>query len=178
MIAHVSIPARDPRATAALLARLIDGDAFNFPVVAGAWIAVARDNSGLAIEVYPDTMAHHPGSGDVDPLHTPGGPQTMPWEDQIYPDGQQLRPSAFHLALTTQLTEEQVLALARQAGLRALQCDRAGVFRLVEVWLDNTILVEVLTAQEAQRYQAFMNPQGCARMFGEAYRPADMALAS
>ena len=82
------------------------------------------------------------------------------------------------LALTTQLTEEQVLSLARKAGLRALQCDRAGVFRLVEVWLDNTILVEVLTAQEAQRYQAFMNPQGCAQMFGEAYRPADVALAS
>jgi len=54
MIAHVSVPARNPRETALLLAVLIDGEAFDFPVVPGAWIAVARDGSGLAVEVYPE----------------------------------------------------------------------------------------------------------------------------
>lgn len=173
MIAHVSVPAKDSRATALLLAQLIDGEAFHFPVVAGSWIAIARDNSGLAIEVYPDTMAHHPGIGTVDPMHKAGGPQTMPWEDQIYPDGQQLRPSAFHLALTTHLSEEQVLSLARKSDLRVVGCDRGGLFRVIELWLDNTILVEVLTTKEVQRYQAFMNPQACAEMFGKANRPAE-----
>ncbi len=171
MIAHVSVPARDPQATALFLAALIDGLAFNFPVVPGAWIAVARDGSGLAIEVYPDTMAHHPGQGEADPEAKPSGPQTMPWEDQIFPDGPQSRPSAFHLALTSALSEEQVIRLARAKGLRALYCDRAGVFGLVEVWLDNTILVEVLSRKEAQRYQAFMNPQAVAAMFGPGLAP-------
>jgi hypothetical protein len=168
MIAHVSIPARDARATALLLARLIDGEAFNFPVVAGAWIAVARDGSGLAVEVYPDTMAHHPGTGEVDSTVQPEGPQAMPWEDQIHPDGQQVRASAFHFALATALSEAQVLAIAREAGLRALGCERAGVFRVIELWLDNTILVELLTRAEVERYRAFMNPQACASMFGAA----------
>ena len=104
MIAHVSIPARDPRRTALLLASLIDGEAFNFPVVPGAWIAVARDGSGLAVEVYPETMAHHPGVGEVDSGLVPDGPQAMPWEDQIFSDGPQIRASAFHFAMASPLS--------------------------------------------------------------------------
>jgi len=172
MIAHVSVPARDPRRTALLLAALIDGEVFDFPVVPGASIAVARDGSGLAIEVYPDTMAHHPGSGDADPAFVPQDPRTQPWEDQIHPDGQQLQPSAFHVALVSRLGDDAVVALARRAGFRAIRCDRAGVFRLIEVWLDNAVLVEVLNVDEAVRYRKFMNPAGCASMFGAGERPA------
>jgi hypothetical protein len=99
MIAHISVPARDPRRTALFLAMLIDGEVFSFPVVPGAFIAVARDGSGLAIEVYPHTMAHHPGSGAPDPEFQPQDPRAQPWEDQIHADGEQLRPTAFHAAL-------------------------------------------------------------------------------
>lgn len=175
MIAHVSIPARNPRETAMLLAALIDGEAFTFPVVSGAWIAVARDGSGLAVEVYPDTMAHHPGVGAVDPTLKPEGPQTMPWEDQIFPDGGQIRASAFHFALKSPLSDEQILSVARNAGLRALKCERGGVFGVVEVWLDNLFLVEVLSDGEFSRYRDFMNPTACAAMFGEGERLALLA---
>lgn len=171
MIAHVSVPSRDPHGTALLLARLIDGEVFPFPVVPGASIAVARDGSGLAIEVYPQEMAHHPGHGAPDPALVPEGPQALPWEDQIHPDGIQLRPSAFHMALVSKLGDDEVVALAGRAGLRAVRCDRAGVFRLVELWLDNAILVEVLNPGEAERYRSFMNPRGVAAMFGPGERP-------
>jgi len=172
MIAHVSIPSRDPHKTALLLAALIDGEAFEFPVVPGAWIAVASDGSGLAVEVYPDTLAHHPGHGDVDPAVTPEGPEPLPWEDQIFADGAQLRASAFHFAMASPLNDAQIMALAKQAGLRTVKCERGGVFGLVEVWLDNTILVEVLSEPEMARYRAFMNPAACAAMFGKGERPA------
>lgn len=171
MIAHVSIPARDPRSTALLLASLIDGEAFEFPVVPGARIAVARDGSGLAIEVYPDGMAHHPGVGQPDAASGHAGVVPMPWEDQVAPDGTQLRPSAFHLALVSRLGDDKVISLAAEAGFRAVKCDRAGVFRLVEVWLDNTLLVEVLNPAEAERYRQFMNPAGVSAMFGPGERP-------
>lgn len=171
MIAHVSIPARDPKRTALLMAALIDGQAFAFPVVPGAWIAIANNGSGTAVEVYPETMAHHPGVGDVDPHAVPAGPQAMPWEDQIYADGPQLRPSAFHFALSTALDTDEVLALAHGVGLRALACERGGVFAVIEVWLDNTHLLEVLTSAETERYRAFMNPAAAAAMFGGAEQP-------
>jgi len=171
MIAHFSIPAIDPRRTALLLATLIDGEVFNFPVVPGACIAVARDGSGMAIEVYPSTMAHHPGQGEPDLEFMPQDPRALPWEDQIHSDGEQLRPSAFHVALVSALGDDAVVELARRAGFRAVRCDRAGVFRLVELWLDNTVLIEVLNTSEALRYRAFMNPAGCAEMFGPGERP-------
>ena len=170
MIAHISIPASAPRRTAVFLARLLDGTAFPFPVVEGAWIAVANDGSGTAIEVYPADMAHHPGTGTPDPDHVPTSPAALPWEDQIHPDGNQLRPSAFHFALATRLDDETVVELARAEGLRTVACDRAGVFRLTEVWLDDCLLVEVLNPQETARYTAFMQPAGCAAMFGEGVR--------
>jgi hypothetical protein len=171
MIAHVSIPARDPRSTALLLAHLIDGESFEFPVVPGARIAVARDGSGLAIEVYPDGMAHHPGVGQPDASSGHAGVVPMPWEDQVRPDGTQLRPSAFHMALVSKLGDEKVISLAEEAGFRAVKCDRAGVFRLVEVWLDNALLVEVLNPAEAERYRQFMHPTGVSAMFGPGERP-------
>jgi len=172
MIAHISLPARDPRATARLLATLIDGEVFPFPVVSGAWITVASDGSGLAFEVYPDGMAHHPGTGQPDPAIVPAGSQTLPWEDQIHMNGEQLHPTAFHVALTTSLSDEQVLGLARQAGVRAVPCDRAGLFKLIELWLDDVVLVEVLNRSESLRYTQFMNPVGCEGVFGKGERPA------
>ncbi|MXO59990.1 hypothetical protein GRI89_10605 [Altererythrobacter salegens] len=171
MIAHISMPATDPRTTALLLAALIDGQAFEFPVVPGAWIAVANDGSGLAVEVYPDCMAHHPGVGEADPTVEIAGPATMAWEDQIYVDDYQVRPSAFHMALATRLSEIQIIALAQEAGIRAVRCERAGIFGLVELWIDGTFLIEVLTEAEVARYKGFMNPAGCAGMFGPGLVP-------
>ena len=171
MIAHASVPSRDPKATALLLAALIDGEAFPFPVVQDAWIAVARDGSGTAIEVYPPTMAHHPGRGAPVPNHVAVDPRPMPWEDQIHADGDQLRPSAFHLAVTTGHDAAQVERLATAAGLRHVRCNRGGVFELIEVWLDNTTLIEGLTAEESARYRRFMTPAGVAKMFGPGVAP-------
>lgn len=171
MIAHISVPARNPQDTSLFLAALIGGTAFEFPVVPDAWIAVANDGSGTAIEVYPASMAHHPGRGDVDPRRAADGPETMPWEDQIFSDGEQVRPSAFHVALTTHLEAGEVLRLAETRKWRALACERAGVFGVIEVWIDDTVLVEVLTGAEAMRYRQFMTPAGCAPMFGAGRRP-------
>ncbi len=171
MIAHVSVPARDPRATALLLGALIDGEVFPFPPVPGAFLAVARDDSGTAIEVYPPRLAHHPGRGTADPKFVPTVPRPMPWEDQIHDAGDQVRPSAFHVAITTKLSAEQVEGLADGAGVRHVRCDRGGVFRLIEVWLDGTHLVEVLTTEEAERYRRVMTPTAIARMFGPGLAP-------
>jgi hypothetical protein len=172
MIAHVSIPSADPQATALLFSALIDGQAFTFPVVPGAWIAVARDGSGTAVEVYPVGIAHHPGVGEADPLLVPEEPAQMPWEDQIISDGDPMRPSAFHIAIVTGLDDEQIFALAREAGIRAIRCERGGVFGLIELWIDNMTLVEVLTSVDAARYRDFMNPAQCTVMFGPGSAPA------
>jgi len=171
MIAHLSVPSQTPRETALFFAAIIDGLAFDFPVVPGASIAVASDGSGTAVEVYPPSMKHHPGVGPVDPGVTPDGPQAMPWEDQIFAEPGEARPSSFHLAIATHLAEAQVIARAQALGWRTLACERAGVFGVVEVWVDNRYLVEVLVPKQAARYREFMNIEGCSAMFGPGVAP-------
>lgn len=164
----MSIPSDDPRRTAHFFAALIDGDVFDFPPVVGAAIAVARDGSGVAVEVYPVGMAHHPGEGEPMPIEVPADPAAMPWEDQIFPEPMDRSPSSFHLAIETRRTRDEVIALARTRGWRTVVCDRAGVFGVIEVWIDDRVLVEALTREESERYRRFMNPRGCAEMFGPA----------
>ncbi len=62
MIHHVSIAAADPEQVAGLLASLWRGDAFPFPPVArGSWVAMAGDEFGTTIEVYPIGTELRPG---------------------------------------------------------------------------------------------------------------------
>ena len=168
MIAHFSVPARCPRKTADLLAALIDGDVFSFAPVPGGLIVVARDGSGTAIEVLPETVTHEPGIGDAPEGFVPASPQTMPWEVQVEAQPVAAIRGAVHVALTTTLDRQAVLALCTRTGWRALECDRAGVFKVIELWIDNRFLIEVLTETEAERYRAFLRPDVCVRMFGKA----------
>jgi hypothetical protein len=163
MIAHFSIPARDPQRTAEVFGRLIDGAVMPFPVVDGAWVAIARDGSGVGVEVVPAATAHHMGQGA--PGEAAGGPEAMPWETQIRQDGETEDPSGFHVAITSPLSVEEIIAIGAEQGWRAIHCDRGGVFDLVELWIDNRSLVEVLPPEGTRRYLAFYNPETAAQMF-------------
>lgn len=166
MICHFSLPARDPKAVAEVFAVLIDGMAMPFPVVPDAWVAIARDGSGVGVEVLPEASAHNPGAGDADPARKANGPEVMPWEVQIRQDGQAQAASGFHVAITSALTSEEIIAVGERQGWRAVPCDRGGVFDLVELWIENRFLIEVLPPRGADRYLAFYTPEVAGRMFG------------
>ena len=54
MIHHVSIPARDPRHVAEVLAELMGGRCHPFGPLEGAFMAASGDEHGSMIEVYPE----------------------------------------------------------------------------------------------------------------------------
>ncbi|WP_374574654.1 hypothetical protein [Phenylobacterium sp.] len=163
MIAHFSIPARDPQRAAEVFGRLIDGAVMPFPVVPGAWVAIAHDGSGVGVEVVPAATAHHMGQGEAGVAH--GGPVVMPWETQIRQDGDPEAANGMHVAITSPLSVEEIIELGEAEGWRAVHCDRGGVFDLVELWVDNRTLVEVLAPEGTRRYLAFYNPAVAAGMF-------------
>lgn len=165
MIAHVSIPAADPKAAAEVIERIIDGVVMPFPVVEGAWVAIARDGSGWGVEVLPAAALHHQGEGEPDPGHSAAGPFVMPWETQIRRDGDPASLSGFHVAITSRLSADEIVELGREQGWRAVVCDRGGVFDLVELWVDNRSLVEVLPPTGTRRYLDFYTPEVAGRMF-------------
>lgn len=166
MIAHFSIPAREPRRCAELFAKLIDGVAMPFPVVPGGWVAIARDGSGTGVEVLPEASAHNQGAGERDPERSAAGPEVMPWETQIRQDGTAQAASGFHVAISSPLSVEEIVALGRSEGWRTVHCDRGGVFDLVELWVDDRYLIEVMPPAGLARYLEFYRPDVAGRMFG------------
>ena len=54
MIHHVSIPAREPRHVAEVLAELMNGKCLPFRPLEGAFMAASGDANGTMIEVYPE----------------------------------------------------------------------------------------------------------------------------
>jgi hypothetical protein len=136
MIFHASIPADEPRRVAQVLAELFGGEALPFPPWPGAFVAMAGDDRNTTIEVYPRTAVMLPGEGD-EMVH-PGSDAAAP------------RHGCFHLAVATKLEADQVLAIGEREGWRAVRLSRAGIFDVIEFWVENALMIEVMT-EEMQR---------------------------
>jgi hypothetical protein len=151
MIHHISIAARDPRHVAEVLAELWQGYSMPFPPFPGAYIVLPGDEHGSAIEISPLGTELMPGSTgeEVQPArNTNASPYT-----------------ATHAALSVPSSEERVKEIAAREGWRAESFDR-GPFSVVEVWVENRLLIEMLPPSMQGDYLASMKPATLAAFFG------------
>ena len=139
MLFHISMAAERPEQSARLIAELWGGRAYPFPPVAeGSWIAMAGDDRGSAIEVYPLGTELHLGGG----------------ESAVRPiAGRASRNGPVHVAIATELGVEDVKAIAKRFGAPAKVCSR-GPFHVIEVWVEGCFLIEVLTPEMQAEYLA------------------------
>jgi hypothetical protein len=155
MIHHVSIPALDPRRVAGVLAELWGGTALPFPGLEGAYWAGPGDEAGTMVDVYPADTSIVPGTGDAPSDFARGAPSSG--------------PGAFHLLIAVPASQETVLAVGAREGWRAVVCSRqGGAFRLIELWVENRLLVELITPEDEAGYRAFMAPRSPDGMFARA----------
>ena len=145
MIHHLSIAARDPKRAADVLAEIMGGSAVPFPPNPGSYFALQLDEHGSGIEVYPAGTVLRPG-GEV------GGTYI-----RTEPRGHH----ATHFALSVATGKATVMAVAKRAGWDCFDCGR-GRFHVIEVWVENETMVEVLPPDYAAEYLAFARPD----MFG------------
>jgi hypothetical protein len=103
-----------------------------------------------AIEVYPRDEIMVPGTGDGEMVQM-GQLDAPP------------RYGCFHLAIGTKLSKEEIIAIGKREGWRAVHCNR-GPFEVVEFWLENSLLIEFLDAKMQAQYKA-----------RRTWRPADRA---
>lgn len=139
MIIHASIPAKSPENTARILSSIIDGAPVPFPPVKGAWVVVPFDGSGHTIEIYPLGAVAIP---------SPSGVQLLCQE------GEKMK-SGFHIALGTKKTQNEIIELGKEHRIRTVICERAGIFGVIELWIEDELLIEVLTEAELMRYHDF-----------------------
>ncbi len=137
MIFHASIPADNPEHVARVLAEIWKTHYFPF-VFPESYMVISGNAWGSNIEVLKR------GGEQV-----PAGVETMLARNST--------PSPYsevHLLIGTELTFEQVFAIARRETWIARHCDR-NFFSLVELWIENRFLVEVVTDAEIEKYRQF-----------------------
>jgi hypothetical protein len=137
MLFHISMAAERPEQAARLVAELWRGRAYPFPPVAeGSWIAMAGDERGSAIEVYPIGTELHEGEGETGARSAAGRP---------------MRHGPVHIAIATELGVDEVKAIAARYGAPAKVCSR-GPFRVIELWVEGAFMIEVLTPEMQAEY--------------------------
>ncbi|WP_293397511.1 hypothetical protein, partial [Nevskia sp.] len=119
----MSIAAHDPRHVATVIAEFWGGEALPFPPVSdNGWIALAGDQRGSAVEVYPLDVALREAEGDADAIGEKG-------HSAVY--------TASHAAIATALAQDQVMAIAAREGWPAKYRKRGGMFGVIELWIEN-----------------------------------------
>lgn len=142
MIHHLSISARDPKHVADVLAELMGGKAVPFSPNPGSFFALQLDEHGSGVEVHPAGTELQPG-GEV------GGGFVKQPEPQGY--------TPTHFALSVGTDAATVARVAQREGWQCFTCNR-GPFHVIEVWLENETMVEVLPPEFAAEYLAFTRP--------------------
>lgn len=56
------------------------------------------------------------------------------------------------------MNQEEIEEIGKREGWRVVKCSRDGVFDVIEFWLENMVMLELLTAEVAQHYQKLMEP--------------------
>jgi len=138
VIAHVSIPADDPKKAAEVLAEIMSGEAVRFPPGGpDSWMAWAGDGE-VEIEITRRGLTIARGEHEAE------------WRS----DGGERRLSDVHIALCVQRPAAEVIEIAKRAGWPARPCVRGGdIFGLTEVWVEGAFMVEVLDPAQTARYR-------------------------
>jgi hypothetical protein len=140
MIHHLSIAARDPKYAAGVLAEIMGGQSVPFPPNPGSFFALQLDDHGSGVEVYP-------AGTELQPAGAEGGSFVkQPREGRGF--------GATHFALSVATDAETVERIAKGAGWHCVTCNR-GPFHVIEVWVENDTMVEVLPPEFAAEYLAF-----------------------
>ncbi len=141
MIHHISIAAQNPQHVAQVLAEVLKGQFVPFPPVHGSYMVVAMDEHGTAIEVLPIGTEILPGSGS---------------EGCYFEQKSKLSSyTAIHAAVSVPRSQSEIEAIGTREGWRVVRCDREGFFDLMELWVENTLMLELLTPEMTARYLAF-----------------------
>jgi hypothetical protein len=140
MIHHLSIAAGNPKQAADILAELMGGTAVPFPPNPGSYFALQLDEHGSGVEVYPAGTELEP-NGDVGGSFMKRTPRGF---------------GSTHFALSVKTDADTVKKVAEKAGWQCYDCNR-GPFHVIEVWVENHIMVEILPPAYAAEYLAFTN---------------------
>jgi hypothetical protein len=145
MIHHISITANDPLHVAQVLAEIFAGQVIPFPEHPGSFMTLLLDAYGTLVEVLPRGTELTPGDA-MEPC-------------QMTKNFNASRYTATHAAISVTTSEDQIYSIAEREGWRVARFNRGGFFDVIELWVENQLLIELLPPELTAKYQDFMQPQ-------------------
>lgn len=166
MINHISIAVENPEKVAGVIAELWNGAmVVPFPPAPNSFIVFANDGRGSGVEITPSGTVLVPGEG-LPPEDDREAP-TEEYEAKFVQSGAAPQYVATHLNINTHLSIEEIKEIGRREGWRTLVCNRGeGLFQLVEMWVENQFMLEVMTPEQTARYVEITRPEFFAEMLG------------
>jgi hypothetical protein len=147
MIHHISIAAHNPLLVSQVLAEVLQGTSAPFPGYPDSYVALALDSQGTMIEVHPFGTALFPGNEADEGGHLRPNPTSSQY-------------SANHTAISVPVSAAQIQAIADREDWRMVQCRRGDdYFDVIEFWVENQLLIELLPPEIIERYLTFMEPR-------------------
>jgi hypothetical protein len=145
MLHHISIAVNNPQHVAEVLAEIMQGSVIPFPPNPGSYVALAGDEFGTMIELYP------------------AGTELIPnaWEGQVgfQNNEQSSQYSCVHAAISVPISLEEIERIGTREGWRVFAANRDGLFDVVEFWIENRLMLELLTPAIAPKYLNVFSPQ-------------------
>lgn len=167
MINHISIAVENPEKVANVIAELWNGMAIPFPPAPDSFIVLANDGKGSGVEITPLNTILVPGKGLPPEEDFDSATPTEEYEAQFVQGDSAPQYVATHLNISTHLSIEEVKKIGRREGWRVLTCNRdRGLFQLVELWIEDRFMLEVMTPEQTARYVEITDPAFLAQAFG------------
>lgn len=145
MLHHVSFSARQPEVVAKGLAKLLHCSAVRAPCPpfpTGAWFVCLGDMCGTMLEVLPWSHVQDKQSG------------LRRISDELMGAG-----TSTHLLMQSPLSASEIAACASDLGWSAHPVS-TGMFEFTKIWIENTFLLELMTAEQAEDYIAHFGTFG------------------
>ena len=168
MINHISIAVQEPKKVADVLAEIWDGSVYPFPPAPGSFLVLANDGKGTGVEITPAGTVIVPGEGLPDENDTDAA--TEEFEARFVKSDLVPRYVATHLNINTRKSIDEIRAIGKREGWRVMVANRGeGLFQLIELWVENTFMLEVMTPAQTEHYIEITSPEFMERAFAGAF---------
>ena len=168
MINHISIAVQEPKKVADVLAEIWDGSVYPFPPAPGSFLVLANDGKGTGVEITPAGTVIVPGEGLPDESDLEAA--TEEFEARFVKSDLVPRYVATHLNINTRKSIDEIRAIGKREGWRVMVANRGeGLFQLIELWVENTFMLEVMTPAQTERYIEITSPEFMERAFAGAF---------
>jgi len=145
MIHHISFSVAHPLRVAKALATILQGKVMPFPPNPGGYIVLAGDEFGTLLELYPLNSELIPDA----------------WNGQVgfQTHEQATYYTSFHAAISVPTGLEEIERIAEQEGWRVFPANRDGLFDVIELWVENRLMLELLTPTLTPKYLNALSPE-------------------